>query len=322
MKEIYIHDTFIEVLKTKIPKKTKLADFVANILCVEKETAYRRLRGDVQFSLKEAALLASALNLSLDQILLDAQPNTKNRMLVYLPDYSYMRENNSSHIISSINYLQKLIKEPYSEFGVALSGIPFTLYLPYSTLSKFYILKCNYHERICQANTPFKEICETKAQLEHKDELFLLLRQIKKTCYIWDRKIMNTLVNDIHYFKSIHLIEDSEIKSIKEDLNQFLDDLEQLAINGKYQETENKFELYISDIHIDVTYAYLHSERMNMGLLSTFIFYMMTFKQEAIIDNLTNWVKSLKRCSTLISGTGERERILFFDQQRAIVDNL
>ena len=101
-----------------------------------------------------------------------------------------------------------------------------------------------------------------------------------------------------------------------------MNDLEELAIKGEYKETGKSIELYISDLHIDVTYAYICSEKINKALLSTFVFYMVTFDKEAIINNLANWIKSLKRCSTLISGIAERDRIIFFDQQREMIGNL
>jgi hypothetical protein len=34
------------------------------------------------------------------------------------------------------------------------------------------------------------------------------------------------------------------------------------------------------------------------------------------------WVASMKKGSTLISGNAAKERILFFDKQRAIIDRL
>ena len=46
----------IEAMKEKLPLKGKLADMLMDTLYIGKEAVYRRLRGEVPFTLQEAAL--------------------------------------------------------------------------------------------------------------------------------------------------------------------------------------------------------------------------------------------------------------------------
>lgn len=51
----------IEAMKEKLPLKKKLADMLMDTLYIGKEAVYRRLRGEVPFTLQEAALVSRKL---------------------------------------------------------------------------------------------------------------------------------------------------------------------------------------------------------------------------------------------------------------------
>ena len=59
----------IEAVKTKLPQKDNLANTLMDILYIGKEATYRRLRGEVPFTLAEAAILSRKLGISLDTII-------------------------------------------------------------------------------------------------------------------------------------------------------------------------------------------------------------------------------------------------------------
>lgn len=321
MEEHSIHNLFVEALVSKIPKKTMLAEFVAETLCIEKETAYRRLRGEVQFSLREAGLLAGRLNISLDEILFHITGKTKDKMGMYLSGHSSNPADHFDYAITAISYLEEITQEDYSEFGVAMSGIPYSLYFPYPLLSRFYLLKYLHHAKNSQ-HIPFDMMKESDIEIQFRNRFYTLFRNISSTYYIWDRHIMYMLVSDIKYANSIRIIKEEDVVELKKELFHFLNDLEQLATKGVYEETGNKFELYISDAHIDVTYGYIWTEKKYVSLIVSFVFCAIASEEEASFKNINEWVKSLKRFSTLVSGIGERERILFFEEQRAIVNTL
>ena len=59
----------IEAVKTKLPQKDNLANTLMDILYIGKEATYRRLRGEVPFTLAEAAILSRKLGISLGTII-------------------------------------------------------------------------------------------------------------------------------------------------------------------------------------------------------------------------------------------------------------
>ncbi|MDR2086933.1 MAG: hypothetical protein LBP72_07125, partial [Dysgonamonadaceae bacterium] len=306
MNTIDVQKEFIKILESKIPKKTKLADFISDTLRIEKESAYRRLRGEVQFTFKEVVLVVRQMNLSLDEIILYAFPESKVKNVLELPalhsDVAGVNEEACDYLIdNAITFLRTLSQQPFSEFGLAVSGVPFPLFLNYSHLSRFYIMKHLHQMSNQMAYIPFEKISESKRQIEEREEFYLLYRQVRNTFYIWDKKIIPLLVQDIQYFHSIRLIKDAEIKELKTNILLFLNDLEQLAIDGKFRETGNKFDLFISGLDIDTTYAYMWSEKAYVALFTAFIFFATASQEENLVNKIIRWVRNMKRCSTLIS---------------------
>ena len=120
----------------------------------------------------------------------------------------------------------------------------------------------------------------------------------------------------------MHLMERESVLVMKEELSAFLDNLEDLAAKGRYLDTGHKFELYVSNINIDSSYSYFSS---NKGEITTYITFIVQFAasyNKDVTATVKRWILSLKRLSTLMSGAGERERILFFDEQRRILERL
>ena len=313
-----INEEFIQALKAKIPKKTLLADRIADVLCIEKETAYRRLRGDVQFSLREAGLIAKELHISLDDILSKAM--SVNYNVFHIRETSKTEKEDIWNMKAMLNSLEKLKQQPHSEFGIMMAEMTFSRYLHYNLIPRFFIFKKIYHHGLQANPVRFDEIEGPETGLKNK--LNSLFQNITDTFYIWDRKIISNFVHDIKYFENIRQIKEEEVYQLKTEMHQLLNELEQMAFRGEHSQTANKFELYITNINLSVNCGYLWSENYNVNLYHTLLNYVAYTENEMNFENIRNWIKSMKRSSTLVSGTGERERIIFFDQQRRIVDTL
>ena len=317
-----IHKIFIQVLENKIPRKTKLADFLVESLYIEKEAAYRRLRGDVQFSFHEVVRIAQKLHISIDEIILKTSPEIKKTITLQFPVYPDKNKQYLVEFEKAIEIIEKVVNEPYSEFGIALSALPSHIFYRYDNITKFHFLKYFHYSRESSGVISFNEIKESDERILSRKKYYSCFSLFSNTYYIWDRKIISTIVNDIKYFESIKLIQQEDIIELKDELYQLLYNLEALTSLGEYKDTGNKFELYISCVNIGMSYSYLYTERFNMMLLATLGFLASVSEEEFLFNRVKNWINSLKRCSVLISGIDDRERIAFFDQQREIVSTL
>ena len=68
MSKDLIHEKFVGAIREKIPHKATLTNTLVDLLRLEKEAVYRRMRGDVAFSFAEIASISHKLGISLDNL--------------------------------------------------------------------------------------------------------------------------------------------------------------------------------------------------------------------------------------------------------------
>src|SRR5690242_7056288 len=64
-----VQSSFLEQVKKKLPANVSLADEIAEILNISRDSAYRRIRGETVLSLDEAKTLCTKFGLSLHLLL-------------------------------------------------------------------------------------------------------------------------------------------------------------------------------------------------------------------------------------------------------------
>ena len=68
MEKELLYDNLLNTIKEEFPQKTNLVSALVDLLCIEKEAVYRRLRGEVAFTFAEIVTIANAFGISLDNL--------------------------------------------------------------------------------------------------------------------------------------------------------------------------------------------------------------------------------------------------------------
>ncbi len=97
--------------------------------------------------------------------------------------------------------------------------------------------------------------------------------------------------------------------------------MEQIAARGEYP-NGNKVYLYLSNINFEATYTFLEKGELPVVHVPSLCHQLYGFAASEICRAQKEWIQSLKRYSTLISQSGEIQRMIFFTKQREIVDTL
>ena len=98
--------------------------------------------------------------------------------------------------------------------------------------------------------------------------------------------------------------------------------MEVLAARGMYRETGNPILFYISNINFDASYSYLEAQNYRLSIIRAFILNTVVSLDLKAYEIVRHWLQSLLKSSTMISVSGEQQRILFFEKQRKIIDSL
>jgi hypothetical protein len=319
-----LNEVLVHTLQRVIPKKTQLANMISETLSMEKETVYRRLRGVTMFTLSEVAALSQKFNFSLDEIIIGIEQEASVSNMMLNSFYAEKKKETEKNAYATIGFVEDFVKDKNTQFGMALRSLPFPVIMPYKGISDYYKYKYRLHEKDLSKPLYFKE---AKQLLEWEQESMLdtynLFRKISHTIYIWDKKIIPVITNDILYFKSLGLMDKEDVAELRKELLSLMDSMEETASKGIFNNTGNKCDIYISDEDIDASYAYLWSENRCTSLLITHYMYLLiSYNNKSKCQEIKDWVNSMKFNSTLISGTGGKERILFFKQQREVIENL
>ena len=177
------------------------------------------------------------------------------------------------------------------------------------------------HDKIDCTNHCYDDLVLPDKLLQRQKELVDEAQQFESTCHIWDSMIFQYLVNDIKYFTKIHLLTEDNVFQLKTELLQSLDELEEIAKKGKFASGKD-VHIYISNINFEATYSYAASKYRHVSMIRIYAINSITSRDTVVFGNLKEWIRSLRKFSTLISQSAEMQRIQFFKKQREIIAEL
>ena len=313
-----LSNDFIGVIKAALPPKTNLSNTLMDILKIGKEAVYRRLRGEVPFTFAEAIMISEALSISLDHL---SAVNADNRALfnMYVLDYEDPFEAYYRTMMDFMEYCAMVKDDPSAEWYTASNTIPHAFYMDHDSLLKFMLYKWSY-----QQNGSVKYYGELEAPEKIcaiRREYIRVTRSPASSFFIWDEMMFLALVNDLRYFYDLNLITDQEKEQLKADFLLLVDRLEELASTGMH-ENGNRVYFYISNINFEATYSYLCTDTFKLSILRLYAINSIYTTDGNIFEYQKHWIQSLRKYSTLISVSGERQRVLFFEKQRAFINTL
>ncbi len=313
-----IHNKFISLIKQKTPSDINSVDLLTDIIPMSKEAGYRRLRGEISFTLEEAIKIASSLNISLDSLVLNDVFNHSRFNTVSLSKNSIKEY---CKIIGGILTAFKQINtDPSAVNYNAGNMLPTSFSLKHEQLTRFRLFKLIYQTA---ENCPYHSLSDfvlPKEVMTLQKECLKEAEKVK-TYFIWDSNIFSYFINDVDYFKNIRLVDPYELLLIKKELHLIIDEIEELTITGNFKNGE-KVSIYLSPINLDACYACIKSTNFQACSINIFdVNYITTLDANAFQDHL-KWVQSLIRHSTLISKSGEMQRKTYIRKQRELVDAL
>lgn len=147
------------------------------------------------------------------------------------------------------------------------------------------------------------------------------INKLPDICYIFDRNIFSTFVNDVNHFIQLGLLNADDCRLIKHELLLLLNYFENLAREGG-PTPRNKISIYISNIYFESSYSYYQSDKGSLASLSVFALNTVNTQDPIVCKIQKKWVETLRRYSVLISSCGEMDRVKFVTKQKEIINLL
>ncbi|MCD8176959.1 MAG: hypothetical protein LUE98_05865 [Tannerellaceae bacterium] len=221
-----------------------------------------------------------------------------------------------------VHVLEIFQRDPSFAIAETWTTLPFPICYKYPLLTQFYIFKWYYQDHNPMPALPMEEIHVDKEIVLYGRESLDMFMKAGETLYIFSQDLFENLVKDLIFFSDIRLISKESMQGITKELEEFLDYLEELTIRGTYKETGNKIGIYISEVEIDTNYSLIESGGNYLAMLRTLVMTSAATTDDISYQHMKNWFTALKRLSTHISVSGEKERIQYFKAQREIIKKL
>lgn len=320
MKTLDLHEEFLKVLCNKLSKKD-VVNVVAEILNLEKDAAYRRINGRVNFSAREIGVICNTLSISLDSLM------AKNDRLTWLP-FSLDQPLKSRSVDEVFDWVDLCIERASrchlqpAERGNVYNTLPIEIFLNSPVLTKLMFFKWG-HYFIGTKEFNYYADWELPRRAIDLQKRLSAVYFYDNTYYIWDDSLIAMLVREIRNLHVMHVITTEEMKEIKNALEEVLDKLEE-CLNGNYMPTVGiapNSVFYSCPVHLGFTCNYLTSGNMQSATLATNFSSCMIDDKETF-DRLKNWVDSFRNISTLLSQSGRLERRLFFEEQHKVISSM
>ena len=184
MKEHTWYDAFVELLQDKYPKKAPLTYEIMDLLYLEREATYRRLRKDVAFTAHEIATIANALNISLDSII---GVNSGKIPFQMLPiNYLNPSPKEFANLQKRVKMLEHLQTAPSSEYMEVCSRFPRPLHIGFSALYRLLIFYWAYQYHTDESQKQFSKVIISDNIKEEFDRYKKLSVHVKDTSFILD----------------------------------------------------------------------------------------------------------------------------------------
>lgn len=311
-----LNDELVAAIRNNISEDVNIANLLMEVLSMGKEAVYRRLRGDVPFTFEEVSRISSKLYISLDNIV-----NTRNTKHAFYDLDLNLRElkNPLDHycekLQNCIHIFQKMHKSKDSKARLAINSLPYMFYLHYPHIAKFRLYRWIYQMQASPTIGTYDEMIVPENISDIEKRFIAEHRYISHTTFIMDQNVFKSFIGDVNYFYKLNLLSDVDIKLIKSELIQMISELEAIAATGSHK-TGNQVSIYISNVDLESSYVHFEYEGCENSFLRIFSINIIDSQNQTICNIQKEWIDSLKRYSTLISESGEIQRIEFFNKQR------
>lgn len=246
----------IEIINNVIDhldNKKNAVNYLMSLLCIGKESAYRRINNLIPFTFQEVITIANDLNFSIDAIL---EKNLDTRVsfdmpvnLDQTPDRIFIDKLKMCNII-----IERLVNTKKLNIIAALNRIPLYLY-PFKTLFKFEY--CRYlnsigHMPLMAKFSDVEIIPEIEELHEKCSSSFDRLGNI--ICVV-DSSFLNGIIEEIAYFRELKFISDDELRILQRELLDLFAFCEIILRTGK-NSLGYEYSIYYSHFNIESNCIY------------------------------------------------------------------
>jgi hypothetical protein len=323
-----LQQEFFNHLKSTLPTHISLADELCDLLDISADSAYRRLRGEKSLTFAELKAICEKYHVSLDQVL-----NLENDTVAFrAPDLTANYKTFADYLTNIMMGVKFFHQFKEKKMMYLCKDAPLWYFYVFPELAAFktyfFLRSLRNESAVLQKKFSLKEFpfedCFAIGQ-----ETLKLFNEISSE-ELWNNESWNSTINQVAYYREAGLFQSNDdCEQVIDSISRTIDHLEKQATVGqkfmpgdsdlRYRAT---IQFYVNDLIIGNNTIYGEVDGNKVSWVTYSVLNILFTKDKKFNDHLFANFNTLKSRSTLVSGTGEKERVKFFNSLRARVNTL
>ena len=305
---------------SKIPTRIKPIDYLVETLNISKESVYRRIRGDISFTLEEIAKLSVELGFSIDEFVKRDQ-HTRAFFDLEMPSNQNLSDIYATMFRQYFQHSFDMAHVKSIEAIMAINHIPLEFIVFFNNLFKFSYYRWMHRNIEFSLNYNYSSVVLPQELISLQQKAIENLKKVRNNTFIFDPNIFKNFIHEIQYYYKRKLITESEFYQFREELFNLIDLMESIAQTGSYT-SNTKFNFYLSSINIESNSRYI---RYDEQIQSQFFIHSM---ESLIINNIQvcslhkKRLDSLRKYATFITQSNEILQVKYFNKQRNNIEKI
>ena len=304
---INFHSRIIEELAKRSAGKVKSVDYLMKSFSVSKETAYRRLRNQIPFSLEEVAAIASDLNTSIDQLL----GFKTNSNYPFMNRFNLDQEPEGIYadlLNSDIEIVEKLISANDVKIVAAINRLPLQL-LHYKSLFKLDYYHYMYSIGKISLMTKYSDITVPPHIIDLHKKAFDCFSKLNNITCIVDNTVFSDIIKKIQYYYRSKFISDEDLQILQSELLELLEVYESLLRNGK-NSAGSDYVFYYSFFRLESSMVFFEYDDNSILEIRIYPESPIILQNNRLVNDVQKrWISSKIRNSVLITKTADIQQI-------------
>lgn len=319
-KTTYAQKDFLEKVKKSLPSNISFIDELADVLEIGSTSVYRRMRGETPLTFDEILKICSHYKLNLDL-------SSPGNLLSVSFNYGILPKSIDGfkyYLRSILDDMRMLSIEKEAKLIYVAEDIPIFHLFSFPELASFKM----YYWMKSVLNIPEYQNKKYSFEIADKEILsigneMLNYYSVIESSEIWTEYTVNSLRKQIEYYWETELFENK--KDAEKLCLQTIELIQNISQQAEKSTKTNKektgnFWLYYSDIDLGNNCIYASTKNLKKVYLTYNTFNKMNTTDETYCKETFSWINYLIGKSNLISGSSEKQRLLFVNKAIAQID--
>lgn len=314
-----IQQSFFQSCKEK-SKASHFAQEVADLLHINPDAAYRRIRGTTALTLDEIVIISRFYHVSFDTSMTFQSKMVPFQFNAMFKDKFHIIE----YLTGIAGALQNMATKKSGHISMTAMDLPYFRQFGYKSLSRFKLFF--WQRSVLNLESHRHKKFDSDEVIEDYEDIVDLINLYYHgvpSYEIWAPETMESTIKQVQYYVDSGLFEsERDFENICDDLEDLLDKLEREAETGKktilneHGSFTSSFKMYQSDIFIsnNCVQASIGNEVYTYITFNSFN-HLMTYAPE-FSEECKKWMDQMRSKSILLSEVSEKFRYQFFLAQR------